>query len=107
MEAAGTCAAGIDVEDAVFFVLSRLVGMAEEDDVNSGGGRLEVEIADVVDEVERGGGGFDDFCLPQFCRPGRGVYIPANRHDRREFSQFIENFGFADVACMKNQLRIT
>ena len=42
MEAAGTCAAGIDVEDAVFFVLSRLVGMAEEDDVNSGGGRLEV-----------------------------------------------------------------
>src|SRR6266478_1982872 len=59
VESAWASAAGIYVEYAVFFVLSGLMGMAEEDNVNSGSGRGEVEFVDVVNKVEGGRSGFD------------------------------------------------
>ena len=63
VESARASATGIYVEYAVFFVLSGLMGMAEEDNVNSGGGRGEVEFVDVVNKVEGGRSGFDEFGL--------------------------------------------
>src|SRR5260221_14747755 len=63
VESARGSTAGVYVEYAGFFVLSGLMGMAEEDNVNTGGGRGEVEIVDVMDKVEGGRSGFDEFGL--------------------------------------------
>ena len=61
VEAARACAAWVYVEDAVFFVLRWLVGVAEQNDVNVRGGWLYVQVGDVVNEVEIGGRGFNKF----------------------------------------------
>lgn len=98
MEAFGTGAAGIDVEDTVAPVGVGFVGVAGDDDLEAGGFWVEVEVPEVVKDVDRGSGELDDFGKRECFGPRCGVDVPANGVDGSNGSELVEHGGIADVA---------
>ena len=95
----------VDVEDAIALEFSRLMGVAADDDMESGGRGIQVESVQIVQNVEENPTRFRDRCFRQGARPIRLIYVSTNGNKGSEFSQRIENFRFADVTGVKNQLR--
>jgi hypothetical protein len=68
----------------------------------SGGFGLQVELAEIVQHVDRNAAGFDNFGFGQSARPGRGVNVAANRGYGRDLRERFQNFGSADIAGVED-----
>jgi hypothetical protein len=83
-ETAGAGAAGVDIEDAVAPVGFGFVGVSADDDVVSGGRRIEVEFLKIVEDVDRNVVECDDFGQREGGGPGCGVHVAAHGEDRSD-----------------------
>ena len=100
-------ASWIDVEHAITFKFSRLMGMPANNDVETGGRRVQVEGVHVVKNVEEDFARFRHRRFGQRPGPIGGVHVSAHGNDRSEFPQRSEDFRLAYITGMKNQLRTT
>ncbi len=78
VEATGTAAAGVEVEDAAVGAGFGAVGVAADDRRDAGGGGIEVEIVDGVDEVEEAAGEFDGLGGGELGARAGGVDVTAD-----------------------------
>jgi hypothetical protein len=60
--------------------------------------RLQIQLREIVQDVNRDAGGLQHFGFWQPVRPGGFVDVAANRRHGREFRELFENFGRANVA---------
>jgi hypothetical protein len=81
LESSRAGAAGIEVEDAVLCLLLGHVAVTVDDHAETRGFRLEIELGEIVENVDRDAGKLDYFGLGQFLRPRGGVDIAADCGD--------------------------
>jgi len=64
-------------------------------------GGIQVEVVHVVNDVDVCCVCLDEFSSFNEAGPRRGVHISANGDDWGNFSQLLQNFGFADIAGVR------
>lgn len=104
VEAAGACAAWVEVEDVVAGFGGGLVGVAADDGGEAGGGGVQVEVVDGVDEVEEGAVELDDVGWGQVGAGAVGVDVAADGGDGGYGAEGAEDLDVADVAGMENMI---
>src|SRR5664280_2953085 len=92
-EAPGTGAAGVHVEHAAAFDDGGNVGVAADHRREAGGGGVEVEPGEVVQDVEADGADIGHGGFGKAARPRLHVHVPAHRNHRRDAPQLPQNGG--------------
>jgi hypothetical protein len=105
-EAPRTGAAGIDEENLAALLDRRLVRMAEDYSSEARGGRIEIELCEVVKNVNRVAADLDNVECRKAAGPRILVVVAADRADRSEGSERVEDGGIADVATMNDHVRV-
>lgn len=105
LKPARTCASRIYVEDAAAFVLSGLVRVAADDNLETRSPGIQVESIDIVKNINRRRTSFYDGSFRQRSRPILLVHVSADRDNRRECPQGIENLRFAHVSSVNDKVR--
>jgi len=95
---------GIDEDDPVLRLNVRMMGMAVNNGVNSGGGRIEVESVNVMQGEQFDLVDGEEICRWQFIRPTTLVHITPHRYDRRHSFQNLENVRCIDIAGVDNHI---
>src|SRR5208282_5351374 len=90
-EATRPGASWIEIQYAVFLFYSRLMAVAVDDYAEPRSFRLQVESAEIMQEVDENAARFDDFGFRQNARPRGGVDVAANRGYGRNFDERFEN----------------
>ena len=103
-ESAGTGASGVEIQDSIPPVRSRLVGMAEDDDLNAIGFGVEVELLEAVQKVERRCGEPHGFRRSKRAGPWLGVHVAADGVDWSDAVELIEDGRIANVAGVEDGL---
>ena len=102
------CASWIEIEHAFVaaraVIDSRLVGVAADDDIDSGSNGIKIEFIQIVDEIEVLSGELDKIGCRQLRRASCAIDVAANRCDRRELAKSIENGRIADVTRVENMI---
>jgi hypothetical protein len=101
-EAAGSCAAGVQVEHTGAVLDARLMGVAADHHSNAGGSGVDVNPMFGVDEVEKLPGQFYDVGGRKIGAQAVGVDVAADGGDRCEFAQDVQNIWIADVPGMQD-----
>jgi len=101
-EAAWAGAAGVEVEDAVAPGDGGLVGVAADDRSDAGGGGVEVEVVDGVDEVEEAAAQLYGFGGVQVVEDGGGVHVAADGREGSDFAEPVEDARVVDIAGVKD-----
>ena len=94
----------IDEDDPILRLKMRTMGVAVDNGVNSGGGRIEVESANVMKDKKVDLFDGDEICGRQFVRPVTPVHISPHRTDRRHILQNHENVRSIDVAGVNDHI---
>src|SRR6266852_2110355 len=94
--------AGIEIQYAVLLRCPRLMAVAVYDHAESRGFRLQVELAEIMQDVDGHAAGFDDFGSRESARPGVGVDVTSDRGYGRDLSERLDDLGSADVAGVKD-----
>jgi hypothetical protein len=100
-------ASRIEVEDAVAHLHERLVGVPADNAGESGSPRIEIELAQVVNDVNGNFADSDHFGLRQMMRPSVAIDIAADGVHGSDPAQFVENRRIPDIAGMNNQAAAT
>lgn len=87
--------------------LSRLVGMATHDDMESSGGRIQVKSVHIVEQVEEDVACLCDGCFGQAFCPMVRIHVSPHGNDGCKLSQSSKNFGLTYVTSMENQVGAT
>ena len=98
VEAAGAAGAGVEVEDSFFGDVVGDVGVAVKDGGEFGGGGVEVDGLEVVEEIEVAVFKEDDFGFGEFGAGAFAVDVAADGGDGGDGAQLVEDGDFADVA---------
>ena len=93
-------AAGIEVEHTIARFLLRDMTVSVDDDLQSGGFRLQIKLGEIMQDVDGNGGKFDHFSLRQPARPRALVNVASDSGDRRDTDKPVEDLGCAHVAGM-------
>src|SRR5207302_11205701 len=104
-EAPWTRAARVDEENASALLHPRAVRVAGQDRRKPGGGGLERELGEVVDDVEGVRPHLDDVVDRQRAGPRTVVVVAADGPDRRDGPQGVEHGGSADVSTVDDEVR--
>jgi len=102
VETARAGAAWIEIEDAVFLFYLWLMAVAVYDHAESGGFRLQVEAAEIMQDIDGYVSGLNDFGFGQGVRPGLRVDVAADCGYGRDLCERFEDFGSANVAGMED-----
>ena len=76
--------------------------MSAHDDVESRGDGIKIERVNVVEDVNRGGIGLDDFGFGKSQGPRLGIHISPHGKNRGQSFQGLENLRIAHVSRMNN-----
>src|SRR6267143_2426758 len=79
--------------------------MAADDRLEAGGGRIEVERVEVVQDIEDDVPDANDLRVLQRLRPILTVVVPPHGDHRSHFAQRLQHVGTADVTGVDDQLR--
>lgn len=79
-----TCAARIEIENAVADFLVRSVTVAGDHDLEASGFGFQIEVGEIVEDVDRNVSDFENFSLGKLARPCVFVDVAANSSDRRD-----------------------
>jgi hypothetical protein len=99
-------AAGIEIEHSILRLLPGSVAVAINHGIEARGFRLEVELRQIVQDVNRNAAQFEHFRRGQLASQSAGIDIAANRRDRRNGSKFFKDFRIAHVAGVNDAVRI-
>ena len=97
-EAAGAAGARVEVEDSFFVDVVGDVGVAVKDGGELGGGGVEVDGLEVVEEIEVAVFEEDDFGFGEFGAGSFAVDVAADGGDGGDGAQLVEDGRLADVA---------
>ena len=78
--------------------------MSADDDVETRGGRIQVERMQIMKNVEKNFARFGNGCFWQRLSPFTLVHVSAHGDDGSKLAQRCENLRLAHIACVKNQL---
>jgi hypothetical protein len=78
------------------------MAVAVDHHAESGGFRLQVELAEVMHHIDRHAAGFDDFGFRQTARPRGGVDVTADCGYGGNPRERFEDFGRADIAGVED-----
>ena len=90
-------AAGVEVEDAVLVFQVGTVGVAEDDRADAGGGRVQVEAEEFVEDVDEAAAHFHHPGLGKVRGPIAPVGVAPDRVHRGDPFQGAQNLGVADI----------
>lgn len=93
-------AAGIDVKNILAPPVLGFVGVAADEDLEARGTQIKVNIFTIVQHINVGSRQFDLLSSRKRLTPRLGIDVAANRVDRRDAPQLIENSTFPNVACV-------
>jgi hypothetical protein len=102
VEAPGSGAAWIEIQDAVFFFGAGLVTVPGYDDTESSGFGLEIKLCEIVQHIDCHAASRDYLGCWQRPRPRPRVDVAANCGYGRNVSQGFQNFGSAYVAGVED-----
>jgi len=83
-ETARSCAAWIDVENAIARIGLGLVGVPADHDLNTSCPRTEIEVLEIVKHVDIGSCQFNGDVFRKGLAPGLGIYVAAHGVDRSD-----------------------
>src|SRR4029077_4704889 len=86
------------------FRARRLVRMPAYDVVESRGGGIKIERVNVVENVNRGGIGLNDFGFGKSHGPRLGIHISSHGKNRGQSFQGLENLRIAHVTRVNDQV---
>jgi hypothetical protein len=98
LEAAGACAARVEVEDVAAGFDGWIVGVAGDDGGDACGVGADIEIVDRVDEVEESAGDFDEFGRGEPSAGAVDVNVAADGGHRGDGAEGFKDLNVADVA---------
>jgi hypothetical protein len=101
-EAARAGAARVYIKDAIARMGFGFVGVAVDDDLETGGLRVEVELFEIVEHVDGGACELQGLSERQGFCPGLGVDIAADGVERGDSTELIEDSWIADVAGVED-----
>jgi hypothetical protein len=104
-ESPRTGAARVDEKRLAPRLDRRLVGVAEDYGGEARGPRIEVELREVVENVDRVATDLDHVVGGKALSPHALVVVAADRADRRKPSERLEDGRVTDVAAMNDELR--
>src|SRR5579863_5730222 len=99
-------AARVEIDHAVFSFVLRDVAVSVDYSFESRCLRLQVQLGEIVQNVNRNGSDFHDFGHRQSTRPPSAVDVAADGGDRRNGRKLIKDFRRADITCMNDLLGI-
>jgi hypothetical protein len=102
LEAARPCTAGINEEYAVLIIDYRAVRMPRDDNAESGGFGIKVEVADIVHAVDRNPADFNSFGRLNRVSPHSEIIVAAHGDNRRDSAQLIQNLRTANIAGVQD-----
>ena len=102
LEAARPRTAGINEEYAVFIIDYRAVRMARDDNAESGGFGIEVEVTDIVHDVDRNPADFNLLGRLNRISPHSEIIVAAHGDNRRDPAQLIQNLRTANIAGVQD-----
>ncbi len=76
--------------------------MPAEDDLNSGGIRIEVQLMEIVKHIDAGSGQLDEFRCGQLCTWAAAVNVSAYGDEGRQFRKPVEDGSVAYIPHMKD-----
>jgi len=80
----------------------RFVSVTADDKAEPRGSRIQVELFQVVEEVNRNVLNFDNLAEREVRGPGFGIHVAAHGEDRSNGLQLIEDVRLADVSGVKD-----
>ena len=101
-EAAGTAASGIEIKDVVAVLDERLMGVAVDDDGDSGCTGVEVEVVDGVEHVDEAAVELDGFGCREIGAGAVEIDVAANGGDGSDRAESVKDVGVADVAGVED-----
>lgn len=101
-EASRPRAPGIEVKHAIARLVLGHMAVPIDDGRESSSLRFQIERSQIVQNVDRNPTDFHHFGLGQTPRPGRLVDVPANRRERCDRRQLLENLRRAHIASMND-----
>lgn len=104
MKAPGAGAARIKEEDTVFIFARGFVAVSIDHGRKSCGLRLEVEILEFVEHVDRETSGFEDIGFRNGLRPGAMINVSADGGDRGDQVELVQDFEIAYVASVEDEV---
>jgi len=90
--------AGVEVENAVTRFIFGDVTVAGYNDRKSGGLRLQINLGELVQNVDRDPGNFERLCFRELARPCSSINVAADRCYGSDFLELGENLRRADIA---------
>jgi hypothetical protein len=101
-EAARASAAGIKVKDAVAPIDGGLVGVAADDGPDAGGGRVQIEVVDGVDEIKETAAQLYGFGGVEVVEDGGRVDIAADGGEQGDLTEAVEDARVVDIAGVED-----
>jgi hypothetical protein len=98
-------AARIEVKHSFTHFLLGNMAVAGNHDLESGGFRLEIELCEIVEHIDRDTSKFDDFILRQLTRPWTFIDVAADRSKRCDGRELLEDLRVANISCVDDVLR--
>jgi len=102
IEAPRARAARIEIEHTVLLFDLRPMAVTVHDYAESRAFRLQIELPQIMQHIDRNVAGFNDLSFGQRARPGVGVDVAADGSYRRDLRECFEDFGCADVAGVED-----
>src|ERR1700687_2482919 len=101
-EASRAGAAWIEIEHTVLLFYLRMMAVAIDEHAESGGFRLQVELAAIMHHIDGDAAKFKDFSFRQCARPRSSVDLTADRDYGGNLRERFEDFGGADIAGVED-----
>lgn len=101
-EAAGPATSRVEEQDALAAFDERLVGVAEDDQGDAGGGGVKVKLGDRVEHVDQVSGELDGFGRGQAGAGTGAVDVAANGGDRGDGAEGIKDGRVADITGVED-----
>ena len=95
----------IEVKDTLAGLYSGSVTVPIDDDFESGGLWFQIELRQIVQNKDRYTAKFDDFSGRQFTHPCSLIHVAANSTQRRDASEFVQDFGRPYIPRMDDVFR--
>ncbi len=103
-ETPGTCAAGIDIENAALPMGVGLVSVASDDDRDFGQLWVDIDIVQIVQDVNKGVSCLHSFAERQCAGPVAAVGVAAHGENWCDGLELVEDGGVTDVASVDDGL---
>jgi hypothetical protein len=98
-------AAGIEIKHALAHLLAGNVAVAGDDGGKPRGGRLQIELREIMQYINRDAAGLENLRFGQLARPCALIDVAANGRHGSDGFELVKNFGRAHIPGMNDVIR--